>query len=176
MTPKQKSLNWQGVIKTPIGNIGISTTSDDNHLAQLCFVAATLPTKAPSTNLAKRVAIELQSYFHDAAYKFSVPLKLAGTPLQQKIWGELKKIKPGKTVTYGQLAERLQTSPRVIGNACRANPVLIFIPCHRVVGVNGLGGYGGACAKNAVERDERSPTNNQLLQHKRWLLEHESEK
>lgn len=169
MAQKQLPPNLHGVVKTPIGNIGIITTQDETCVAALCFVAAKIPAKAPSNSLAKKVATELQSYFRNATSKFSVPVKLNGTPLQQKIWRELKKIKIGSTVTYGQLAERLQTSPRVIGNACRANPIPVIIPCHRVVGVNGLGGYGGACTKN-----KNIPTNKQLLQNKLWLLEHET--
>ena len=62
--------------------------------------------------------------------------------------------------TYGELAKLLNSSARAVGGACRANPISLVIPCHRVVASNGLGGYGGATA-------------GKRLAIKQWLLEHE---
>lgn len=67
-----------------------------------------------------------------------------GTDFQQKVWQQLRQIPYGTTVTYGQLAQRTNSSPRAVGNAVGKNPVLLFIPCHRVPGQNGkLTGYSG---------------------------------
>ena len=88
-------------------------------------------------------------------------LRLIGTPFQRRVWAVLQQIPPGVTRTYGELARRLGTSPRAVGGACRANPVPLFVPCHRVVtaggGAGGFAGHGSG----------RWP------QIKRWLLDRE---
>ena len=73
-------------------------------------------------------------------------LDLTGVrPFLSRVWRELLKVPPGKTITYGELARRLTppTSPRAVGLAMARNRFAPFIPCHRVVAANGLGGYGG---------------------------------
>ena len=77
------------------------------------------------------------------------------------MWRELKNIPSGKVVSYGELAKRLGTSARAVGNACRKNPVPVVIPCHRVVSATGIGGYAG-------------DTSGDLLKIKSWLLQHEA--
>lgn len=63
---------------------------------------------------------------------------LNGTDFQQRVWQQLRQI------PYGQLAQRLNSSPRAVGNAVGKNPILLFIPCHRILGQNGkLTGYSG---------------------------------
>lgn len=66
-----------------------------------------------------------------------------GTEHQNKVWAELLKIPQGATLTYSAIAKKIGSSPRAVGNACRENPYTLIIPCHRVVSVNGLGGYSG---------------------------------
>jgi methylated-DNA-[protein]-cysteine S-methyltransferase len=75
----------------------------------------------------------------------TVPIKLLkqGTDFSQKVWAEMLKIPLGKTLSYSALANKIGSSARAVGNACRANPYPLVIPCHRVVSVNGLGGYHG---------------------------------
>lgn len=69
---------------------------------------------------------------------------LNGTDFQQRVWQQLRQIPYGTTVTYGQLAQRLNSSPRAVGNAVGKKPILLFIPCHRILGQNGkLTGYSG---------------------------------
>jgi methylated-DNA-[protein]-cysteine S-methyltransferase len=75
-----------------------------------------------------------------------VPLAFAGTPFQQRVWAELRKIPYGTTLSYGELADRLGSpgASRPVGLANGKNPIGIIVPCHRVVGANGsLTGYGG---------------------------------
>ena len=72
----------------------------------------------------------------------------------------MRRIPAGKTLSYGVLAKKLDTSARAVGNACRANPVPIIVPCHRVVASNGMGGFMG--------KRSGSP-----LDLKHWLLAHE---
>ena len=65
-----------------------------------------------------------------------------GTKFQLKVWNEVKKIKYGTTITYHDIANKINTSPRAIGNACAQNKCLFIIPCHRVICKNGeLGGF-----------------------------------
>ena len=68
-----------------------------------------------------------------------------GTPFQQRVWELISRIPYGETRTYGQLAQALgnKTLARAVGQACGANPIALLIPCHRVVGHTGLGGFGG---------------------------------
>ena len=76
--------------------------------------------------------------------KFSVKLKVQGSVLQKKIWKQLSKIDYGTTKTYGDIAKKLNTSPRYVGNVCGQNNHLLVIPCHRVIRTDGkLGGFSG---------------------------------
>jgi methylated-DNA-[protein]-cysteine S-methyltransferase len=93
---------------------------------------------------------QLAEYFAGQRQQFDVPLKLAGTPFQQRVWQELVRIPFGTTITYGQLAERVgkPTASRAVGAANGRNPISIIVPCHRVIGADGkLTGYGGGVDK-----------------------------
>ncbi|HLC27587.1 MAG TPA: methylated-DNA--[protein]-cysteine S-methyltransferase [bacterium] len=89
---------------------------------------------------------ELEAYFRGALTLFSTPLAPSGTPFQHRVWEALRKIPYGETASYGEIARWIDTpdASRAVGAACRANPVTIMIPCHRVVGKGGnLTGYAG---------------------------------
>lgn len=105
------------------------------------------------------VAAALSRYFDgDLDALATVPVDLAGTPFQQKVWEQLAAVRPGDTVSYAEVAARVGSprAVRAVGTASGANPVCLVIPCHRMLRSNGeLGGYGG--------RPER----------KAWLLDHE---
>ena len=92
----------------------------------------------------------------------SIPLQEpdCGTAFQQRVWVALQQIPVGEVRTYGELAAELGSSARAVAQACRANPLIVLIPCHRVVSASGLGGYMGK-------------TDGPLLEIKRWLLHHE---
>jgi AraC family transcriptional regulator of adaptative response/methylated-DNA-[protein]-cysteine methyltransferase len=77
-------------------------------------------------------------------------LDLIGTPFQQRVWSALREIPLGQTATYSQIAERVGApkAVRAVGLACGANPVAVFVPCHRVIRSDGtLGGYRGGLAR-----------------------------
>ena len=114
----------------------------------------------PQTRAARDVEEQLRRYFDNPHRRFKLKLALDGTPFQQRVWKRLVRIPPGKPLSYGELARRLGTGPRAVGGACRANPVPIVIPCHRVVTTSGVGGYCG----NMRGKMQRA---------KRWLLRHE---
>jgi O-6-methylguanine DNA methyltransferase len=72
------------------------------------------------------------------------PLDLPGTEFQRKVWAALRKISPGQTKSYGEIARAIgrPRAVRAVGNACGANPVPVLIPCHRVLAANGkIGGF-----------------------------------
>ncbi|MEI6452990.1 MAG: methylated-DNA--[protein]-cysteine S-methyltransferase [Actinomycetes bacterium] len=77
-----------------------------------------------------------------------VPVRLSGTPFQVSVWNQLRKLPVGSTITYTQLAEAAghPKASRAVGSAMAANPVPVFVPCHRVLSVNGLGGFAGGLA------------------------------
>ena len=145
-------------IDSPLGKI--SVRFDDNRLCQIEINQQLSDKNQAEPAMMERVRTELAHYFRDRHFNFSIPVQLNGTDFQQRVWQALCEIPAGSTVSYGELAEKLHSSPRAIGNACRANPVPIIIPCHRVVAKNGIGGYVGK-------------TSGRQLAIKRWLLEHE---
>ena len=98
--------------------------------------------KINNNNLHINLLKTLNSYFLKESFSFKYQLKLIGTEFEKKVWHEISKIRYGKTVTYNDIAKRLNSSPRAIGNACSKNKCLFLIPCHRVICTNGSsGGY-----------------------------------
>ena len=87
---------------------------------------------------------ELNEYFLGQRADFTVPLSLSGPPFFVQVWKELLKIPYGERVTYGELASSMGRpgAARAVGQALARNPLPILIPCHRVVGKHGLGGFG----------------------------------
>lgn len=131
----------------------------DAHIASL-RLSCRMPLVPGRNDLTDRLGEELGSYFSGALREFSVPVASSGTPFQEIVWGELRGIPYGHTVSYGELARRIGSpgASRAIGAANGANRVLILVPCHRVVNANGTpGGYsGGAERKRALLELERA--------------------
>ncbi|KTD63385.1 methylated-DNA--[protein]-cysteine S-methyltransferase [Legionella shakespearei] len=129
----------KSIFTTPWGNIEVG--HDEHFLYSTSF---TQKSATPAANhLAQQIAVELKSYFADPHHRFQLSLKPQGSAYQQKVWNALLVIPVGRTLTYGELALKLQSSPRAVGQACKRNPITLFIPCHRVVGKSNLGGYMG---------------------------------
>jgi methylated-DNA-[protein]-cysteine S-methyltransferase len=94
----------------------------------------------------RMVIDQLAAYFAGDLKEFGLPLRLSGTPFQQRVWQQLRQIPYGETRTYGELADALGNprASRAVGLANGKNPVGIIVPCHRVIGAGGdLTGYGG---------------------------------
>lgn len=153
-----KREGYQAVVDSPLGRIGIKTTGD--QISGLCFLASANHLKKPVDPLAEEVVKQLVSYFEDPTFSFDLPIVAQGTDFQQRVWKSLQKIKSGSTLTYGELANRIKSGARAVGNSCRHNPVPIIVPCHRVVAARGIGGYAGKTKGPVHDR-------------KRWLLAHE---
>ena len=101
---------------------------------------------------------ELTAYFAGRLREFTVPLAPNGTDFQRRVWGALTRIPYGTTISYADLARRVEnvTAVRAVGAANGRNPIPVIVPCHRVIGSDGsLTGFGGG------------------LDRKRWLLHHE---
>ena len=104
------------------------------------------PIELEETELLKEAAKQLKEYFDGTRKKFTVSLNPKGTSFQQKVWEALQAIPYGETRTYGQIAEAVgnKKASRAVGMANHNNPIMLFIPCHRVIGANGsLVGYAG---------------------------------
>ncbi len=101
----------------------------------------------------------MRAYFAgDVAAIDALDVDAAGTPFQQEVWTQLRRIPVGSTISYGELARRVgrPQAQRAVGAANAANPIALIVPCHRVIRTGGaLGGYAFG------------------LDHKRWLLAHE---
>jgi len=104
------------------------------------FCAAPLE-EAPMLEVLRR---ELNEYFLGQRADFTVPLSLSGPPFFLRVWEELRRIPYGERITYGELASSIGRpgAARAVGQALARNPLPILIPCHRVVGKHGLGGFG----------------------------------
>jgi methylated-DNA-[protein]-cysteine S-methyltransferase len=163
-TRKNKTQEWAVCLEdTPMGAILLTFTG--NGLAALDFAQEGCKSPAgspPPANLApliESVKKELAKYFSGQLVDFNaLPLDLQGTPFQQKVWRELRRIPRGRTVSYKELARRAGSPQayRAAGQANGRNPVPIIVPCHRVISADGsLGGYSSGLDK------------------KRWLLQHE---
>lgn len=89
---------------------------------------------------------EINEYFFGGRQKFTVPLDIHGTSFQQNVWKKLKQLRFGRTLSYKELAGKVDSPKafRAVGNANGKNPLCIIIPCHRVISADGsLGGYSG---------------------------------
>jgi len=150
------------VIPTPLpGAWRLALSFCDQQLCAMDFVDdrhALAEADSASQWLAVQAVVD---YFEDPAVVRPLPqLRLQASPFQQRVWQALCEIPSGETRSYGTLARQLQTSARALAAACRANPVPILVPCHRVVAAHGPGGYMGETAGPA-------------LAIKQWLLHHE---
>lgn len=109
---------------------------------------------------AKSVKNKFIQYFKNADSDITIDILVNGTDFQKSVWDAISSIEKGDTCTYSDIAEQLASSPRAVGNACRANPVPIVVPCHRVVAKSGLGGFAGK--RKGINIDSKT-----------WLLNHE---
>lgn len=130
-------------IPSPLGSITLE--AKDGALVSLTITPELVPAaeQAPDPTL-DRAASWLQDYFAGRIESLdSLPLASGGTPFQRRVWQALAAIPYGQTRSYGDIAGELGSSPRAVGGACRANPLPILVPCHRVIASDGLGGYAG---------------------------------
>lgn len=150
------------ILASPLGDL--LAVSDGRHLTGLYFNThppreAGDPAEADAM-VFRETAGQLGEYFEGKRKEFDLPLHLRGTPFQLRVWHLLRTIPYGLTISYKQLAEWTGSpdSTRAVGRANGQNPISIIVPCHRVIGSNGmLVGYGGGLERKAALLDlERS--------------------
>lgn len=148
-------------VTSPIGMLTL--TSNGSALTQLLIAredeidAGTGPAETDPVLAAARE--QLDAYFDLRLTQFDVPLEPRGTDFQRRVWDSLKTIPYGETISYAELARRIDNprAVRAVGAANGRNPLMIIVPCHRVIGADGsLTGFGGG------------------IDRKRWLLDHET--
>ena len=148
-------------VTSPIGMLTL--TSNGNALTQLLIAREqetaleSVPAEADSVLAAARE--QLDAYFDMRLTHFDLPLEPRGTGFQRRVWDSLKTIPYGETISYAELARRIDNpkAVRAVGAANGRNPLMIIVPCHRVIGADGsLTGFGGG------------------IDRKRWLLDHET--
>lgn len=145
---------------SPIG--GIRVHYIDRAVVNVDFLYGEYQRQEAETAYGDYLTSVLTRYFSRKHAALGEPVQLEGTAFQVRVWQRLCEIPFGATETYGSLASSLNTSARAIGNACRANKIPLFVPCHRVVASNGPGGFAGA-------------TQGIKLDTKNWLLSHEKQ-
>lgn len=131
------------VISSPLGNIRIS--SQDGCLSELSFSG-----ESPDEVILDQVLLstihQLEEYFTGKRKTFDMPIALGGSDFQRRVWMEVARIPFGHTTTYLKITQKLgnPAAIRAVGAAIGANPILVILPCHRVLGSNGsLTGYAG---------------------------------
>ncbi len=149
-------MKYQYAYDFPVGRICIETT--DAAVTKIQMGDTEEGAVVCETALIREAAGQLGEYFEGSRKTFTLPLQAEGTPFQEKVWQGLRAIPYGETRSYQALAESIghPKACRAVGGANHHNPIMIVIPCHRVIGKNGsLVGFGGG------------------LNVKAWLLEHE---
>lgn len=131
------------IYHSPVGELAISF--EDGAVTTL--QRATEPvTVSAATDLTAEVFRQLDEYFAGMRRDFDFPIRLHGTPFQEKVWAALRTIPYGETRSYGDIAAAIgkPKACRAVGMANHRNPICIVVPCHRVIGAGGaLVGYGG---------------------------------
>lgn len=151
-------MKFQAIFSAPFGKLGIRCS--DTDLLSIEFLPAQTKVQSPLGAMAKTVCTELEAYLADAKHEIDLPFELDGTHHQCNVWQAMLDIPCGQTQTYGELAKKIGSSAQAVGQACGSNPIPIVIPCHRVLGKTGLGGF-------------MKQTEGASLDIKRWLLAHE---
>ena len=137
------------IIKTPIGNIEI--TEDNGKIISIKMTEKNII--STDNKILLQAEKELEEYFDGKRKKFTLPLDLRGTDFQLRVWNVLRKIPYGETRSYKEvaLAAGNEKASRAVGMANNKNPILIVVPCHRVIGSNGAM-IGFACGVDVKKK------------------------
>lgn len=137
---------YKALVKTKIGTIGI--VEEGQLLTHVFFQSGKHPEGAIEkwTPFLRGVAEEIKEYLDGKRTKFDIPLQLCGTDFQRSVWNALLTIPYGETRSYQDIAKQIGNAKacRAVGMANHRNPIVIIVPCHRVIGADGsLTGFGG---------------------------------
>ncbi|MDD2929510.1 MAG: methylated-DNA--[protein]-cysteine S-methyltransferase [Sideroxydans sp.] len=151
-------MKYQAIMSAPFGKLGIRCS--DTDLLGIELLPQSTKLQAPLGEMEKMICAELEAYLADPRHEIDLPFELDGTHHQCNVWQAMLAIPSGQTQSYGELAAQIGSSAQAVGQACGSNPIPLVIPCHRVVGKKGLGGFMHRADEDA-------------LNIKRWLLAHE---
>jgi O-6-methylguanine DNA methyltransferase len=158
---KAHPIGYYTTFSTPLGAFSVAVDASGATVASAFGDAGALGGQSARTYVedAGRTAAargQLREFFAGRRRSFDLPLRPSGTPFQRRVWSELEKIPYGGTVSYGELARKLGSSPRAVGGAVGANPLCPIVPCHRVIGSDGsLTGFGfGTALKRRLLESE----------------------
>ena len=149
---------FSAIVPAPFGAIGIRIEGD--VLKELSYLPPQYKAKPAGDKLTKKVAMQVAAYLNNPDYVFDLDLPEVGTEHQRKVWSIINAIPRGKVLTYGEVAHKIRSAPRAVGQACGANWYPLIIPCHRVTASGSIGGFArhdGGFHQSV----------------KRWLLQHE---
>ena len=133
------------IVESPLGVLTVTAQEDS-----VCSIglakddSGEAATENAGCEVLRQAARELKEYFAGERTEFTFPIWAEGTPFQQKVWQALREIPYGQTRAYGEIAGLIgqAKASRAVGMACNRNPIMIAVPCHRVVGAKGaLVGY-----------------------------------
>ena len=136
-------MNYSTTVGSPIGVLTL--TADDDALTGLHMGRLVTDGRKDPGRFGDVIS-QLERYWARELKDFDVELRPTGTPFQLRVWEALRRIPYGETVSYGEIARWIDSprAVRAVGRANGSNPIAIIVPCHRVIGANGmLTGYGG---------------------------------
>ena len=151
--------SWQAKIEAPFAVLGVRTIGE--RLVRVEYLPRGAATLKPQTPFSKEVCRQLKAYLKEPNFDFDLPFDYDGTDFQTTVWKAVRSIPVGAVLSYLQVARKIGSAPRPVGTACGANHIPMVIPCHRVVGSQGIGGFMNARRGVAIDV-------------KRWLLHHEN--
>ena len=151
-------LAWT-VVETPVGPLTLVGDHDGLHAVYFRGRSGPLDEAARDAGPFADAVTQLEEYFAGERLGFDLPLVLAGTPFQRRVWEVLQTIEYGATRSYGDVAAEVGRLDRIraVGAAVGRTPVPIIVPCHRVIGADGsLTGYGGGLQRKQALLDLES--------------------
>ena len=151
-------LGYSAKLEVPFAVIGIRTRAE--RLTDLEYLPLGAATLKPIDAFSREVCRQLKAYFRRSDFDLDLPFEWHGTGYQQRVWEAVRAIPRGAMRSYLDVAQTIGSAPRPVGTACGANRIPLLIPCHRVVGSDGLGGFMHSRGGKPLEI-------------KRWLLRHE---
>jgi len=158
VTPREPCRRYDALYRTPFAVLGISTNGES--VTGLDYLPTDVAPSAAKNALTREVIKQIEHYLADPKFRFDLPLQVDGSEFRKRVWNVMCTIPAGRTLTYGDVARRLNSAARAVGGACGDNRIPLIIPCHRVVARNGIGGF-------------MHTTGDRETGIKRWLLVHE---
>lgn len=126
------------IIDTPTGPLSVTETD-----GMITAVKWHGPKTVGDSAVLHQARQQIDEYFAGTRTEFDLPLRVDGTDFQRAVCAVMSAIPFGETLTYGDISKQLKVPAQAIGQACGGNPIPLIIPCHRVLGASGLGGFSG---------------------------------